>query len=121
MALARCKVMLAHRDEHMMSWQEEAGKPGVLVPYNSAVPRETLVSRSGPVTPPDEKFPAGRAMRSFVFTGSYPQKGIPENERFWDASPSLEFKLSVQNAAVDFEVGKHYYVDFVRVVGEGAE
>jgi hypothetical protein len=106
----------------MMNWQEEAGKPGVLISWeNRTVPAETKVSRSGPVTPPDDKFPAGQCARSFTFTGSYPQKGIPKNERFWSASPSLEFKLSVQNAAVDFEVGKHYYVDFVRVVGEGAE
>ena len=105
-----------------MTWQEEAGKPGILAAWdNKSIPAEVKVGRSGPVTPPDEKFPSGRCQRSFVFTGSYPQKGIPENERFWDASPSLEFKMSVQNAAVDFEVGKHYYVDFVRVVGEGAE
>jgi hypothetical protein len=122
MAIARCKVMLTHRDEHVMTWVEEAGNPGVLVNWdNKAVPQELRVSRSGTVSPPDPKFPSGKCQRSFVFTGSYPQKGIPENEHFWEASPSLEFKLSVQNAAVDFEVGKHYYIDFVRVVGEGAE
>jgi hypothetical protein len=109
MALARAKVMCSDRQEHVQYWAVDkvTGEPST----NSS---NGVESRSGPVTP------AGKCYRQFTFVGSYPQTGIEENEKFWDATPSFEMKMGVQNANVDFEVGKHYYLDFVRTLGEAA-
>lgn len=40
--------------------------------------------------------------------------GSPENERFWEATPSGQVTLSVINpeAAEAFALGKEYYLDF---------
>lgn len=95
MAIARCKVQCVERTERAGHYKD--GEARLL----------------GPAT---EKFPAGTCSRTFKFGGSYPQKGVPENEHFWEASPMLDFTLTVTNGAVDFEPGKHYYLDFVRVI-----
>jgi hypothetical protein len=112
MAFARAKVVCRKRDENMRQWtiDSETGELAV----SGVTPPERMQHRSGPVSPD------GKCYRSFEFGGSYPQTGVDENERFWDATPSIELKLSIQNANVDFEVGKHYYLDFVRTQGEAA-
>lgn len=50
--------------------------------------------------------------RSITMTPVYGD--TPENKSFWKATPSGEIKLYVVNeaAAVQFEPGKEYYVDF---------
>lgn len=43
------------------------------------------------------------------------QPEVPEDQRYAKASPCGELKLTVTNPAVQFEVGKHYYLDFTAV------
>lgn len=56
----------------------------------------------------------GEGMRVFRFTAVY-DDGIPENQRFAQYSPSGELRVSVDNSAVEFAVGKFYYLDFTPV------
>ena len=41
-------------------------------------------------------------------------ENIPEDQRFQKATPSGSIKMSIDNptALAQFEIGKHYYVDF---------
>lgn len=40
------------------------------------------------------------------------QDGTAENDRFHRYTPSGSIEIEVDNPAVSFELGKHYYVDF---------
>ncbi|HEX5404792.1 MAG TPA: hypothetical protein VFX16_21095 [Pseudonocardiaceae bacterium] len=41
--------------------------------------------------------------------------GVPEHQRFAKATPSGSLQINVDNPAVQFEVGAHYYLDFTKV------
>ncbi|TAM50208.1 MAG: hypothetical protein EPN57_20525 [Paraburkholderia sp.] len=53
------------------------------------------------------------AAKKFKFTAQY-DPSIPEDQRFQKATPWGEFEMQVDNpaAAVQFELGKQYYIDF---------
>lgn len=59
---------------------------------------------------------AGKCARDFVFSAIYADdKGsADENRRFWDATPGFELKTTITNPEVDYEVGRDYYIDWVR-------
>lgn len=113
MALGRIKVYCSRREVVPIFWAEASD--GTLFTNEHSAAGEKAIQKSGEVTPPSERFPNGQCQRKFTFTGSYPQKGIEDNERFWDATPSFDMTLTIANAGVDFEVGRHYYLDFVRI------
>lgn len=48
--------------------------------------------------------------REFKFT-AVSDDGTPENQRFNKATPNAKFVITVNNPAVDYEVGKYYYFD----------
>lgn len=54
------------------------------------------------------------AVRVYRFTAVY-DDGIPENQRYALYTPSGELRISVNNPAVAFDVGKSYYLDFSSV------
>jgi hypothetical protein len=56
--------------------------------------------------------------RQFVFQAIYDET-IPEDRRYAKYSPSGELKILVDNPAVNWEIGKSYYLDFTPVE-EGA-
>jgi len=41
----------------------------------------------------------------------------PENQKFWNATPSGKIEISIVNpeAVKEFDLGKEYYVDFIPV------
>jgi hypothetical protein len=51
--------------------------------------------------------------KTFVFRPSY-DTSIPEDQRFFAATPSGEFKVMVSNPAViaEYKLGAYYYFDF---------
>lgn len=51
-----------------------------------------------------------KTRRKFIFDCQY-DASIPEDQRFYKASPSGRFEIDVDNPAVDYEVGKAYYFD----------
>lgn len=48
--------------------------------------------------------------RNFTFTASY-DTSIPEDARYAKYSPSANIQITVDNPAIDWEVGKCYYFD----------
>lgn len=54
--------------------------------------------------------------RNFTFQAVYDHT-TAENERFTRATPWGELKMRVDNPAVQFEVGKYYYLDFTPAEG----
>lgn len=55
--------------------------------------------------------------RTFRFMAVY-DTGIPEDQRYAQATPSGELRMLVDNPAVSFEPGRDYYIDFTPVDGE---
>lgn len=60
--------------------------------------------------------PGQQEMTTLVLAPVYSNEEGTENKKFWDASPSGEIKLGTINldAANYFELGKEYYIDFIR-------
>lgn len=54
----------------------------------------------------------GEGAKRYEFTAVY-DNGLPENKRFAKYSPSGSLSILVDNPAVQFEVGKSYYLDFI--------
>lgn len=52
--------------------------------------------------------------RTFRFVAQY-DPDLPEDQRYAQATPSGELRISVDNPNVIFEPGKSYYLDFVPV------
>lgn len=52
------------------------------------------------------------ALTEYEFNAVY-DNGIEENKRFARYSPTGRLSISVDNPAVDFQVGKSYYLDFI--------
>lgn len=109
MAFARCKILCIKRSEEHVCWWVDKRTGQVCAPT-----AEGAELRLGLASPPEPNFPKGKCNREFRFAGAYPQSGVDENARFWEATPSLDFTLRIANAAVDFVPGKYYYMDFVR-------
>lgn len=76
--------------------------------------RNTRPQYDGTVNHEREVTADGKCHREFTFGGVYSQDPNHENKVFTDHTPSLEVKMTVTNADVDFEPGKEYYLDFVR-------
>lgn len=54
------------------------------------------------------------AQRFYEFTAVY-DDGTPENKRYAKYTPSGRLEITVDNPAVEFELGKDYYLDFTPV------
>src|SRR5689334_1526096 len=52
--------------------------------------------------------------RQYAFSAVY-DLDTPEDQRFSQATPYAEIKLNVDNPAVEFVPGRHYYIDFDEV------
>lgn len=52
--------------------------------------------------------------RVYEFTAVY-DDGTPENQRYAKYTPSGRLEITVDNPAVEFELGKDYYLDFTPV------
>jgi hypothetical protein len=52
--------------------------------------------------------------RSYEFMAVY-DPAVPEDQRYAKASPSGSLTIQVDNAAVTFEPGRSYYLDFTPV------
>jgi len=74
--------------------------------------RCTSVTRTSYTPANEEELP-----RQFVFQAIYDQS-IPEDQRYAKYSPAGELKITVDNPAVDWEIGKSYYLDFTPVADE---
>jgi hypothetical protein len=57
--------------------------------------------------------------RHFEFSGTFSTDPTHENKLFQKASPMIDFKITVANPNVDFEVGREYYLDIVRAPRDG--
>ena len=60
--------------------------------------------------------------KTLTFRAVY-DPNLPEDERFAKATPAGEFKMTVDNPAAleQFELGKHYFVDFRPVAAAAPE
>lgn len=61
------------------------------------------------------------AARSYKFSAAVDKAGIPEAEQFTRYTPTASLTIAVDNAAVRFEPGKEYFVDFTPVETAGGE
>ena len=52
--------------------------------------------------------------REFEFNATYKDDPTHENKAFWEATPQFEMRMTIQNPDADFEVGREYYLDFVK-------
>jgi hypothetical protein len=57
--------------------------------------------------------PGGPTQRAYEFSAVY-DTSIPEDQRYAAATPSASLKIVVDNAAVAFEPGSNYYIDFTK-------
>lgn len=61
----------------------------------------------------EKRFSYGEAIE-YTFQPQY-DSTVPEDLRFAKYTPSGELRISVDNPAVKFEVGRDYYLDFTPV------
>jgi hypothetical protein len=49
--------------------------------------------------------------RTYLFQAAY-DPDVPEDQRYAKYTPSGSLEITVDNPAVTFELGRHYYLDF---------
>lgn len=63
-----------------------------------------------------EPFPAPSTGGELVLNPVYSEDPNHENKKFWDATPSGEIRMFINNQAAfeKFELDREYYVDFTK-------
>lgn len=57
-----------------------------------------------------------QGQREFTFTPVYDADPTSENGKFFTATPSGNLTIGCLNEAVDFEVGKEYFIDITPAI-----